>query len=26
MKTIFGPKSLLAIENHESVGGANECC
>src|SRR6266851_6133236 len=26
MKTIFGRKSLPAIENHESVGGANECC
>src|SRR5713226_9486707 len=26
MKTIFGRKSLPAIEDHESVGGADECC
>src|ERR1700687_325805 len=26
MKMIFGRKSLPAIENHESVGRADECC
>src|ERR1700730_1804870 len=26
MKTIFGRKSLPAIENHESMGRPNDCC